>query len=127
MIYTNVSKSFCYHRPLTPSYNSLNSLTPTGTFCNNNCFWGVYKHKHTETVKPAIKQGQIQVLWGLKLMQLLGPPLRKKIQNYEYKMRHKNEYLFRRRKEITTNHKLKKKNTTNITKSRKNLILLLTA
>jgi len=33
--------------------------------------------KHTETEKIVIKQGQIQVLWGLKLMQFLGPPLRK--------------------------------------------------
>jgi hypothetical protein len=33
--------------------------------------------KHTETVKTVIQQGQIQVLWGLKLMQFLGPSLKK--------------------------------------------------
>jgi hypothetical protein len=67
-----------------------------------------------------VKQGQIQVLWGLKLVQFLGPSLRKKkIQNYEYKFR-ENEYLFRKRKEITASYKLKTlTNITNITKSRK--------
>jgi len=33
-------------------------------------------------------------LWGLKLIEILGPPLRKKIQNYAYKIRYKNEYSF---------------------------------
>jgi len=44
-------------------------------------------------------------LWNLKLTQFLGPSLRKRIgiQNYEYKIRCESEYLFRMRKEITTN------------------------
>jgi hypothetical protein len=63
-------------------------------------------------------QGCIQVLWGLKLLQFLGPTLRKRIRSYEYKIRYESEYLFRMRKEITTNYKLKKlTNTNNITKS----------
>ena len=36
-------------------------------------------------------QGQIQVMWGLKL----GPPFRKRIRNYEYKITYDGEYLFR--------------------------------
>jgi hypothetical protein len=49
-------------------------------------------------------QGLIQVLWGLKLIQFWGPPLRKGIQNYENKIWYKSEYLFRMRKEISTNY-----------------------
>jgi len=71
-----------------------------------------------------VKQRQIQVLWGLKLIQFLGPSLKKKIQNYEYKFR-ESEYLFRMRKEITS-HRLKTlTNITNVTKSRKITIYLL--
>jgi len=33
-------------------------------------------------------------MWGLKLIQFLGPPFRKRIRNYEYKIMHENEYLF---------------------------------
>jgi len=40
-------------------------------------------------------QGWIQVLWGLKLLQFWGPSLRERIQNYEYKIKYKSEYLFR--------------------------------
>jgi len=40
-------------------------------------------------------QGQIQVMWGLKLIQFLGPPFRKRIRNYEYKIMYGSEYLFR--------------------------------
>jgi hypothetical protein len=40
-------------------------------------------------------QGQIQVLCSLKLIQFLGPSLRKRIQNYKYEIRYENEYLFR--------------------------------
>jgi hypothetical protein len=40
-------------------------------------------------------------------MQFLGPSLRERVQNY-YKIRHESEYLFRMRKEITTNYKFKK-------------------
>ena len=39
-------------------------------------------------------QGQVQVLWGLKLIQFLGPSVRKEIQSYEYKIRCESEYLF---------------------------------
>lgn len=35
------------------------------------------------------------MLWGLKLIQLLGSSLRKIISNYEYKIRYENEYLIR--------------------------------
>ena len=45
-------------------------------------------------VQRRYKQGRIQVLWGLKLIQFLGPALRKRIQNYEYKIRYESEYLF---------------------------------
>ena len=42
-------------------------------------------------------QRWIRVLWGLKLIQFLGPSLRggKKKQNYECKIRYKSEYLCR--------------------------------
>jgi hypothetical protein len=39
-------------------------------------------------------QGWIQVLWGLKLVKFLEPTLRKRIQNYKYKIRYESEYLF---------------------------------
>ena len=59
-------------------------------------------------------QEGIQMLWGLKLIQFLGPSLRKGMQNYEYKIRYESKCLFRTRKEITTNFKFKKlTNTTN--------------
>jgi len=58
-------------------------------------------------------------LWGLNIIQFLGPSLRKIIHNYENEVRYKFEYLFRKRKEITPNlkkadifykyHKIKKK------------------
>jgi len=65
-----------------------------------------------------VKEGQIQALCGLTLIQFLGPSL-KKIQNFEYKFR-ESEYLFRMRTEIITRYKLKAlTNITNITKSRK--------
>jgi hypothetical protein len=38
----------------------------------------------------------------------LGTSLRKRIQNCEYKIRYEIEYLFRTRKQITTNLKFKK-------------------
>jgi hypothetical protein len=68
----------------------------------------------------------IQASWGLKIIQLLGPSWKKKnTQNYEYKITYENEYLFRMRKEIIENHKLKKlTNTTSSTKSRKITIFL---
>jgi thioredoxin reductase len=47
-----------------------------------------------------------QVLWGLRLVQFLGPPLRKKKQNYKYKFGYEIEYLLRVSKETT--QKLKK-------------------
>jgi len=40
-------------------------------------------------------QGQIQVIWGLKLIQFLGALFRKRIRNYEYKIMYESEYLFR--------------------------------
>jgi len=47
-------------------------------------------------------------------------PLRKGIQNYEYKTRYESEYLLRMREGITANYKSKKKkDTTTVTKSRK--------
>jgi hypothetical protein len=50
----------------------------------------------------------------------LGPSLRKRIQDYEYKISYESEHLFRMRKEIATNNKFKKlTNTTNIIKSKK--------
>jgi hypothetical protein len=45
-------------------------------------------------------------LWGLKLVQFLGPLLRKRIQNYKHKIRYKIEYLFRMRKDSTTIYKI---------------------
>jgi hypothetical protein len=36
-----------------------------------------------------------------------GPSLRKRIQNYEYKIRPQSECLFTMRKETTTNYRLK--------------------
>ena len=63
-------------------------------------------------------QGRIQVWWGMKLMQLMGPSLRKIIQNYEYEKKYESENLFTMRQEITTNYEFLT-NITNITKSRK--------
>jgi hypothetical protein len=40
---------------------------------------------------PGAEQG----FWVLKLIQFLGPSLRKIIQNYEYKIRYESEYLIR--------------------------------
>jgi hypothetical protein len=36
---------------------------------------------------------------------ILGSSLRRRIQNYEHKIRYESEYLFRMRKEVTTNYK----------------------
>jgi hypothetical protein len=47
-----------------------------------------------ECAKGGYKQGRIQVLWDLKLIQFLGPSLRKRIQYNEYKIRYEIEYLF---------------------------------
>jgi len=44
----------------------------------------------------------------MTLIKFWGPTSRKKIQNFEYKIRYKEEYLFRMRKEVTTNYKFKK-------------------
>jgi hypothetical protein len=33
-------------------------------------------------------------LWGLKLIEFFGPPLRKRIQSYAYKIRYKSEKSF---------------------------------
>lgn len=40
-------------------------------------------------------QGQIQVMWGLKIIQFLGPPFIRRIRNYKYKIIYESEYLFR--------------------------------
>lgn len=57
---------------------------------------------------------------GLKLVQFWGPSLRKRIQNYAYKIRYESEYLSKMRKEITTNYIFKKlTDTTNATESSK--------
>jgi hypothetical protein len=37
----------------------------------------------------------MQVLWGLKLIQVIEPSLRKGMQNYNYNIRYESEYLFR--------------------------------
>jgi hypothetical protein len=37
---------------------------------------------------------QIQVLWGLKLIQFIGPPFRKILLNHEYKISYNSAYLF---------------------------------
>jgi hypothetical protein len=42
-------------------------------------------------------------IWGGGL-----PSLRKRMQNYEYKIRYETEYLFRMRKEFITNYKFRK-------------------
>ena len=48
------------------------------------------------------RQGLIQVLWGLKLIQFWGGlHLRKRIPNCKNKIRYESEYLLRMRKEIT--------------------------
>jgi len=39
-------------------------------------------------------QGQIQVLWGQKLIQFWGPSIIKRIENHEYKIRYESEYLY---------------------------------
>jgi hypothetical protein len=48
-----------------------------------------------------------QLLWSLNIIQFWGPSC-KKILKKEYKIRYEIEYLFRIRKEITTNYKFKK-------------------
>jgi hypothetical protein len=59
-------------------------------------------------------------LWGLKLIKYFGSPLRKRIQDYKYKISYESEYLFRMRKEVATSNKFKKlTNTTNIINSTK--------
>jgi hypothetical protein len=40
-------------------------------------------------------QGRFQVLWELKIISFLRSSLTKEIQNYEYKIVYKSEYLFR--------------------------------
>jgi len=42
---------------------------------------------------------------GPEAYKLSGPTLKKKKTNYEYKIGYEREYLFRMRKEITTNYK----------------------
>jgi hypothetical protein len=44
------------------------------------------------------RQGQIQILWGLKLIQLWGLYLRKIIKNFEYISRLEREYLLMTRR-----------------------------
>ena len=54
------------------------------------------------------------------LIQFWGPSLRKRIQNYAYKIRYESEYLSKMRKEITTNYIFKMlTDTTYATESRK--------
>jgi hypothetical protein len=65
------------------------------------------------------RHGRIQVLWGLKRIQFLGPSLRTRKQNYEYEIRCKSEYLFRIKKSQQITNLRKLINTTNVTKSRK--------
>lgn len=40
------------------------------------------------------EQGQIQVLWGQKLIQFWGSSIIKRIENHEYKISYESEYLF---------------------------------
>jgi hypothetical protein len=55
----------------------------------------------------SVWQGRIQIFRGLKLIQFLGFSLRKRIQNYEYKIKYETEWEQRMGIEITTNYKLK--------------------
>lgn len=52
--------------------------------------------KHIQVAYKHINctQCQIQVLWGLQLMHFLRPSLWKRVQNYEYRIGYKREYLF---------------------------------
>jgi len=50
-------------------------------------------------------------LRGLKFIKFWRLSLRQSTQIYEYKIKYKSEYLFRMRKEVTTNYKLKKADT----------------
>jgi len=43
-------------------------------------------------------EGRIQILWGLKLLEVFGLSLIKRMQNYEYKLKCEIEYLFRIKK-----------------------------
>jgi len=45
-------------------------------------------------------------LVGPEVYTILRPLLRKRIQNYKYKIRYESECLFRMRKEITTNYRI---------------------
>ena len=45
---------------------------------------------------------------GSEANKILGAPLRKRIQNYKHKIRYEREYLFRMKKEVTTNYKFEK-------------------
>jgi len=38
--------------------------------------------------------GQVQVLWGVKLIQFIRPTFRKRILNHVYKISYESEYLF---------------------------------
>jgi len=65
-------------------------------------------------------QDRIQVLWILKLIQILGSSVRKIIQNYEYKIRYGNEHLFIVKKDHKEIQILKRPtNSTKITKIKK--------
>jgi len=65
--------------------------------------------KYTETVKKLLlSRDGYRFRQGSEVTAGFGASF-KKIQNYVYKMRYESGYLFRKRKGITTNYKLKKK------------------
>jgi hypothetical protein len=53
----------------------------------------------------AVRQGWIEVSYGLKLLQFLGVVCKTK----NTKIRYESEYVFRMRKGVTTNYKIEKK------------------
>jgi hypothetical protein len=59
-------------------------------------------------LSPTLYTGTDPGFVGPQVTEILGPYLRKRLQNYEYKIVYESEYLFEMNTEITTNYKFKK-------------------
>ena len=103
---------------ITPKY----CLLGVHSIWHGQIFTGFHHHLWCDLFEYSSShvQGQIHILWGLKLIQFFVPTLRKECKITNTKLSMKVNNLCRMRKEITKNYRFKKVNkTTNITKSRK--------